>query len=68
MKLKLLVDLAGTTFREAGTIYDCKDDAEACRLVSARYALPCRDVEVERAVKSGAVEKAVSKPSARKKG
>lgn len=68
MRLRLLVDLAGETFRAAGTIYDCADDAEACRLVSARYALPCRDDEIERAVIDAPIERAVLKPSSRKKG
>ncbi len=57
----MLVGLSGPTFYiEPGEVYDC-DDAEATRLISARYALPLAEQEIERAVESPIVETRVAR-------
>lgn len=58
MKLKMLVGLSGPTFTlEPGDLYDCQDDGEATRLMSARYAVPWVEEAVETAtVATPAVE------------
>lgn len=56
MKVRMLVDLSGPSFyHEAGSIYEC-DDAEATRLISARYALPYIEDKTERAVAAPIIE------------
>lgn len=52
----MLVGLSGPTkYYEPGDIYEC-DDAEAARLICARYAIPVVETKVERAVAKPIVE------------
>ena len=53
----MLVGLSGPAFFIApGEMYEC-DDAEATRLISARYAIPWTEELIERAVKKPVREK-----------
>jgi len=56
-KVTLLVGLSGQTSSYApGDVYEC-DEAEAARLIGARYAVPFVEKTIERAVASPAPEK-----------
>ena len=69
MKVRLLVGISGPDGAlKAGDVYDTADDGEATRLISARYALPYREEQIERAVIADPIERAVAKPPSRKKG
>ena len=63
MKVTMLVEIVGAGFNlNPGDVYEC-DDSEATRLISARYAVPYVDDQIERAVKPTiAVETRVRKP------
>ena len=53
----MLVGLSGpTTYYEPGDIYEC-DEAEAVRLIGARYAVPFVEDRIERAIAAPAPEK-----------
>lgn len=52
----MLVGLSGpTTYYEPGDIYEC-DEAEAVRLIGARYAVPFVEDRIERTVDAPIVE------------
>lgn len=64
MAVKILVGLAGVDFALApGDITDRFDAAEEARLIAAGYAVAIVPDKVERAVKSGPVERRGSKES-----
>lgn len=67
MKVLMLVGLKGAGIdMEPGDIYEC-EDAEATRLISARYALPHVEDSTERAVAHPVEETRVTTPKARKR-
>ena len=52
----MLVGLSGPTkYYEPGDVYEC-DEAEAARLIGARYAIPIVEARIERAVSKPIVE------------
>lgn len=56
-KVQMLVGLSSPTrYYEPGDIYEC-DEAEAARLIGARYAVPAAERKIERAVANPATEK-----------
>lgn len=62
MKIRMLIAAQGASVpNEVGEVCDVPD-SEAVRLISARYAVPHTEAEVERAVKAAAPEKRRKKP------
>lgn len=58
----MLVGLSGpTTYYEPGDLYEC-DEAEAVRLIGARYAVPWIEDKIERAVARPVTETRKRKP------
>jgi hypothetical protein len=59
MKLRMLTSVAGADFAlSPGDETERFSDGEAARMIEAGYAVPVRDVPVEKAVKPGAPETA----------